>query len=204
MKTVKIWIARNWRGILSRLPLPMLALAASYGVYRFASIFVPDWVAIVQAAAFEMTYIGLAVLDGLDKDERKRATAISIGAVIVSIAYNTIDGILTPIAVNVDAWVKYLLAFLHGAPLAVVAFLVADLLLHRKTPNKQAQAPTSPSVKQAQSAQATQRLAPLDNITFEVVRLRDEQGLSFQQIGDRLGFSRQAAQQRYTAAKQGD
>jgi len=46
----------NWRGILARLPLPMLALAASYGVYEFARLFVPMWVALVQAAAFELTY----------------------------------------------------------------------------------------------------------------------------------------------------
>ncbi|MFN8504459.1 hypothetical protein [Kouleothrix sp.] len=31
----------HWRGVLARLPLPMLALAASYGVYSFAALFVP-------------------------------------------------------------------------------------------------------------------------------------------------------------------
>jgi hypothetical protein len=82
----------DWRGVLARLPLPMLALAASYGVYSFARLFVPDPVAIIQAAAFELTYIGLAVTRTLDRAQRKRATLISVGAVVASIVYNTLAG----------------------------------------------------------------------------------------------------------------
>lgn len=123
----------NWRLFLARLPLPMLALAASYGVYSFALLFVPQAVAMIQAAAFELTYIGLAVTQGLNVDQRKRATLISVGAVVASIVYNTLSGWFyrqpellsgaTPVA-----WL--MLAILHGAPLAWVAYLVADLLLH--------------------------------------------------------------------------
>lgn len=123
----------DWRGILARLPLPMLALAASYGVYSFALLFVPPLVAGVQAAAFELTYIGLAVTTSLDGAQRKRATTISIGAVVASIVYNTLAGwfhrqpaLLT--AGGDLAWLMF--AILHGAPLAWVAYLVADLLLH--------------------------------------------------------------------------
>jgi hypothetical protein len=39
----------NWRGILARLPLPMLALAASYGVYEFARLYIG--LAVVQVSA---------------------------------------------------------------------------------------------------------------------------------------------------------
>lgn len=137
----------NWRGILARLPLPMLALSASYGVYSFALLFVPQWVAVVQAAAFELTYIGLAVTQGLDTAQRKRATGISLGAVATSIIYNTLAGwfhtqsglldVASPIA-----WLC--LAILHGAPLAWVAFLVANLLLHTEQ-----QAPVSAPLRPA-------------------------------------------------------
>jgi hypothetical protein len=123
----------DWRSLLARLPLPMLALAASYGVYSFATLFVPPWVAGIQAAAFELTYIGLAVTRGLDGAQRKRATAISIGAVVASIVYNTLAGWFHKQAGLLDtaspiAWLMF--AILHGAPLAWVAYLVADLLLH--------------------------------------------------------------------------
>lgn len=125
--------AIEWRVFLARVPLPLLALAASYGVYSFALLFVPQAVAIIQAAAFELTYIGLAVTQGLSPDQRKRATAISVGAVVASIVYNTLASWFhrqpelldhaTPVA-----WLMF--AILHGAPLAWVAYLVADLLLH--------------------------------------------------------------------------
>lgn len=124
---------RHWRLFLARLPLPMLALAASYGVYSFAQLFVPLGVAIIQAAAFELTYIGLAVTQNLSDGARKRANTISVGAVVASIIYNTLAGwfhrqpqlleTASPIA-----WLMF--AILHGAPLAWVAYLVSDLLLH--------------------------------------------------------------------------
>jgi hypothetical protein len=123
----------DWRGVLARLPLPMLALAASYGVYSFARLFVPDPVAIIQAAAFELTYIGLAVTRTLDRAQRKRATLISIGAVVASIVYNTLAGWFhrQPELLSTGGDIAWLmLAILHGAPLAWVAYLVADLLLH--------------------------------------------------------------------------
>lgn len=126
-------IAINWRDVLARLPLPMLALAASYGVYSFALLFVPEWVAVVQAAAFELTYVGLAVTQGLGEQQRKRATGISIGAVAASIIYNTLAGWFQAqpqLLTHASALAWLCLAVLHGAPLAWVAYLVADLLLH--------------------------------------------------------------------------
>jgi len=123
----------DWRGLLARLPLPMLALAASYGVYSFARLFVPDVVAAIQAAAFELTYIGLAVTRTLDRAQRRRATLISVGAVVASIVYNTLAGWFhrqPELLSQGDAISWLMFAILHGAPLAWVAYLVADLLLH--------------------------------------------------------------------------
>jgi hypothetical protein len=122
----------SWRDVLARLPLPMLALAASYGVFRFASMFVPVWVAIIQAAAFELVYIGLAVVR-LDEKQQKRARAISLGAVIVSMAYNSLDGLFhrrPALLIDPPLWADVVLSLLHGVPLAALAYLVADLLLH--------------------------------------------------------------------------
>jgi hypothetical protein len=122
----------DWRALVAALPLPMLALAASYGVYSFAGLFVPQWVALAQAAAFELVYIGLAVVRVAD-EQRNRARAISVGAVVVSIVYNTLAGLFHRQAGVLDAlplWGEIILAALHGAPLAWVAFLVSDLLLH--------------------------------------------------------------------------
>lgn len=123
----------GWRDLLARLPLPMLALAASYGVYSFALEFVPQWVAIVQAASFELVYIGLAVAR-LSVEQRTRAKAISIGAVIVSVGYNSLDGLFhrrSSLLENTPLWGDIVLSLLHGVPLAVLAYLVADLLLHQ-------------------------------------------------------------------------
>ncbi len=124
----------SWRGFFARLPLPMLALAASYGVFRFALLFVPYWVAVVQAAAFECTYVGLALVEGLDEGERRRARLIGVGAVIVSILYNSLDGFFhrrPEMLSNLPLWGDITLAILHGAPLAWVSYLVANLLLHK-------------------------------------------------------------------------
>lgn len=118
--------------LLPRLPLPMLALSASYGVYKFALLFVPQWVAIIQASAFEMTYIGLATIEAETVDQKRRAVAISVGAVVVSVLYNSLAGFFHRNALgSMPLLGEVILAVLHGAPLAIVAYLVADLLLHK-------------------------------------------------------------------------
>lgn len=123
-----------WRAAIQaaapRLPLPMLALAASYGVYSFNALFVPAWVALVSAAAFELTYVALAVVETRD---RRRATLIALAAVVVSVLYNTLAGLFHVRPALLAArplWADVLLAVLHGLPLAVVAYNVAVLLLH--------------------------------------------------------------------------
>lgn len=138
---------RYWRDILSRSPLPLLALSASYGVYSFALLSVPEWVAGIQAVAFDATYIGLSVVQNLNDAQRKRATAISIGAVAVSIIYNSLAALFhrNPSWLIDLAWYyEVILAILHGAPLALVAYCVADLLLH--TPMNPQEAPRAARV----------------------------------------------------------
>jgi len=123
-------IARHWRTALPRLPLPMLALAASYGVFSFNALFVPAWVALVSAAAFELTYVALAAVSTPD---RRRATVIAVSAVVVSVFYNTLAGLFhirPALLVGRPLWADVLLAVLHGLPLAIVAYNVAALLLH--------------------------------------------------------------------------
>lgn len=127
------WLRHHWRDVMARLPLPTLALAASYGVYSYALLFVPWWVAVIQAAAFELTYLGLSTVDVPERWRRRRAAAISLAAVSVSVVYNSAAGYFhrNPAALSGLSFVEELaLAVAHGAPLAIVAYLVADLLLH--------------------------------------------------------------------------
>jgi hypothetical protein len=147
------------RAFFAAAPLPMLALAASYGVYSFNILFVPQWVALVSAAAYELTYVGLAVLH-VQNDQRVRARWISLGAVVVSIAYNTLAGLFHREPMLLEAaplWANVALALLHGAPLAWVAFLVADLLLHRVPDSVPQVQPEVARLRQA-LAQAEQRV----------------------------------------------
>lgn len=121
--------------IIPFLPLPMLGLAASYGVYFFAINFVPFPFALIEASAFEFVYIGLACLPRLDKKLRKRALLISLGAVLISAAYNTMAA-----AIHMDACLLqdlkpayfWGISLLHGVPLAVLSFGMADLIIHKK------------------------------------------------------------------------
>jgi hypothetical protein len=176
------WIRVHWRTILSHAPLPMLALAASYGVYQYALLFVPHWVAVTQAAAFEATYIGLSVVRVPEEDRRVLATRISFAAVAVSVVYNSAAGYFhrNPNAlIGLSFYEELGLAVAHGAPLAIVAYLVADLLLH--TPQ--------PSVNLvAAESQDDETIVP-DPAT-RVVFLRDELKLSWEQIATEIGKSR--------------
>ena len=122
----------DWRAVLSRAPLPMLALAASHGVYSYNLLFVPVWVALVSAAAFELTYCGLSVVR-LTADQQPRARRIAASAVFVSVIYNTLAGLFhrrPDLLSNSPFGLDVTLAILHGLPLAIVAYSVAQLLLH--------------------------------------------------------------------------
>ena len=123
----------NWRRFLSQASLPMLALPASYGVYYFASHVIPEGFAIAEAAAFELTYIGMALAKGKNPDKKKRFDRVAIGAVVVSIVYNTITAAahLDPeLLKNPDFITLWILSILHGFPLAILGYQVSNLLYH--------------------------------------------------------------------------
>jgi hypothetical protein len=130
------WLHVDWRGLLARLPLPTLALAASWGVYQFNLLFLPPFFAIVSAASFELVYIALSAIS-LTPAQQQRATWIARAAVGVSVLYNSLAGLLhlRPALLEVrPLWIDIALAILHGAPLAMVAYAVSALLLHQEQP----------------------------------------------------------------------
>lgn len=125
--------------LLPRLALVMLALTAAYGVYEFQATFTPPWVAFVSAAAFELVYISLSVLETPD---RRRATMIATTAVAVSVIYNSLAALFTrqpDLLIGTPLWANVALVVLHGAPLAIVAYNLSVLLVHAKTPAEQAE-----------------------------------------------------------------
>ena len=195
-----------WRTIAARAPLPLLALSAAYGVFTFQALFVPAWVALLSAAAFEVTYLSLAFTPTRDT---RRATVISVAAVVVSVLYNTLSSLfhLRPaLLADRPLWADVTLAALHGAPLAVVAYAVADLLLHRaaadatlatllETP---APAPRQEARQDAPPANvvalrpARQRRATSEQEA--VVRRLVAQGLSASEAAQRAGVKPRTAQ----------
>jgi hypothetical protein len=110
-----------------------LGLSASYGVFQFGLLYVPWYVALVTAAAFELTYVGLSVVTIRNTQEKDKAAWVARGAVFVSVAYNVISGYLhrNPIT-RFEWWLEIIFAVLHGAPLAIVAYALASLLLHSR------------------------------------------------------------------------
>ncbi len=125
------------------LPLPSLGLAASWGVYHFSLHFVPMAVAIIEAAGFEAVYIGLAISNGLSADLRKRVTQVSLSAVAVSVTYNAISAALYAstggdmekshdLISALHPVLFWVVAILHGAPLAILAYFVSNLVIHQK------------------------------------------------------------------------
>jgi hypothetical protein len=184
MRTAKNFLKQNWREILSRLPLPMLALAASYGVYQYALLFVPEWVAVAQAAAFEMTYLGLALKSNLSIADRKRATQLSIGAVVVSVLYNSLAGYFHRQPLGGDWYIDVVLAILHGAPLAVVAYLIADLLLHSEKKEESEQTAFSMGSLETIVGKLAEQMSELTS-ELTVLKNTDYSG-NFAEIGEKL------------------
>lgn len=78
----------SWRKVFASLPTPMTGIAASYGVYAFNVIFLPAWVAAIEAAAFETVYIGLPALDNLTPEQHAKARKVAMYAGWVSFVQN--------------------------------------------------------------------------------------------------------------------
>lgn len=186
----------DWRGLLARLPLPMLALAASYGVYTFNALFVPAWVAFVSACAFELTYVGLAVAQ-IEVTQRRRAALIAASAVAVSVVYNVASGLFhrrPELLTDAPLWADALLAVLHGLPLAIVAYNVASLLLHQEV--------EAPVVRAAALAQAQ----PTAKTAYETVRIlpsaNGSSAYACPSCGAALTMGQYAASRRYGHCRQ--
>jgi len=121
------------KDLLPRLPLPMLGLPASYGVYYFSSHFLPTGMAIVEGAGFELIYIGLSVKE-LSGHKLDLAHKVMIAAVIVSVIYNSIAGFIhfnPEVMKQVPIIWKVALSIIHGAPLAILGYFIARLTLHK-------------------------------------------------------------------------
>lgn len=212
-------VVQDWRKVLAMLPTPMLGFASSYGVYAFNRLFVPAWVAVVMAAAYETTYVGLAALDNLDDAQRKRAKRIALIAATISFAQNAIAGIFHAVP-ELRGWIAQWQALprvglygggslLHAAQVWI-AFATADLTLHRpsaQAPRKQSSVKRSTFIfdddyghplaaKQVQYPEPELIGSPLpiekngdDPRRAEIIRLRDEEGLKFSDIALQVGLS---------------
>lgn len=136
---VQAW-AWPWRRILPLLPTPALAIASSYGVYAFNRMFVPVWVAVAMAAAYELVYIGFAAMTSISAEARAFGRRIAQAAAGISFLQNLIAALLHALpevrAVIADlsmAWqigVWALLAALHAVQV-FVAYFSAEMTLHR-------------------------------------------------------------------------
>jgi hypothetical protein len=173
----------------------MLALAASWGVYSFQILFIPFFFALVSALSFELVYIGLSLV--LTPDRRK-ATMIASGAVGVSIIYNTLAGMFhrNPDWLIELPWQAEIgLALLHGAPLALLAYLVADLLHHTQQQQNQVQVSTPPAAApQLELLQNSQEDGEADDEP-DIVELYEQLG-SIRKVGKALGVSHTTARNR--------
>lgn len=119
---------------MATMPLAMLGLAASFGVYHFAQNFVPMPFAVAEAAAFEITYISLARLRFLSTGQRQQAERVAMGAVFVSVVYNSLSAwsyINPGLFDGLDWPVQLVLSVTHGLPIAILAYQVSRLNIER-------------------------------------------------------------------------
>jgi len=174
------------RNLIARASLPALALAASYGVYSFQRVFVPEWVALVSAAAFELVWLGLAAAATTD---HRRARVIALAAVVVSAIYNALAAALhlrpDLVAASPSLAATALLAMLHGAPLAILGYAVADLLLHQAQP--EAHPPATITVNSEQTIVAvSDPIARVVAGELTQAQAAAQLGVSRQAIGKRI------------------
>jgi hypothetical protein len=208
--------ARILGWILTALPyfaLIALGLSASYGVYQFTLLYAPVEIAYVTAAAFELTYIGLTVVPIATDQGKSKALWVARGAVFVSVAYNVISGYLhrSPI-VRFEWWQEGALALLHGAPLAIVAYALADLLLHSRQESKRTFTlgkREERKARQTQGNESASKETPIhanggkpepDSFPSGEITVNEKKALAFQlsregykhqEIADAIGVSRQ-------------
>lgn len=122
----------------ARLPLAMLGLGASFGVYHFSSHFAPDVFALIVGASFELVYIGIANFKNLNPSQKERASKVAAGAVAVSVVFNIISACMyvcpnwfdftgDDFFTKITVWT---LAIVHGVPMAILNYQYASLVIH--------------------------------------------------------------------------
>lgn len=129
-----------------RLAIVALSLVSAYEVYRFLLWFLPEWLAMIGASAFELVYIALVVIPYGDDKQKGRGTNLSRVAVAVSVVYTFIAGYshLDPewmqwvmgATDDMAIWFKLGIALLHAVPLATMAYAVSGLVLHGNNDSK--------------------------------------------------------------------
>lgn len=216
-----------WRAVLAMLPTPMLGFASSYGVYAFNLHFAPAWVAIIMAAAYEVTYVGIAALSALSTSQVAKGDKIARDAAIISFCQNALAGLvfIQPSIMAYSKWgaaalfVNVPLAMLHAAQVWI-AYRAANFTLHKSSDsplvvatshNVAATLPTARVVSRPASMRKPRQIAapqpasamPImtDRHTADIVAMRDVDKLSFAAIGKQIGISGEAVRQKYRAAK---
>jgi hypothetical protein len=117
--------------LLPILPLPTLGIAASWGVFHFADVFSPMPIAIFEAIGFELVYIGLSTLRDVPDKFRKYRQYVSLGAVGVSVVYNSLSAwlVLQPdLFTGLHFGWQIAVSIAHGLPIALLGYFVADLI----------------------------------------------------------------------------
>jgi predicted PurR-regulated permease PerM len=161
---------------ITLLPIALLALSASYGIYSFSLLFVPWYIAGITALAFELTYCTLVFIDS------SKARPVSIMAVIVSVLWNVGHSlfVLYPASLDIvhsSLWFSFTLSAIHGIPLATLAYLVADVSLHSK-----------PDV--------TGEVTGNKELTRNEKIIRDKQGgMTYVDLSNKYGVSKRRVQQ---------
>lgn len=122
--------------ILQIIALLSLGLVASYGVYEFSTHFVRYKVfAFAEAIAFELTYVGLAFCQDLSVKAKKKAEAVSFVAMIISAFFNTCSNAMNmdpELSAKLSPFVFWLVSAVRGIPVPVLAYFMADLIIHQK------------------------------------------------------------------------
>lgn len=98
------------------LTVALIALSASYGVFKFSLLFTPFWVSVITAVAFELVYITMAI-----SNDRRRFVVYF--AVLSSVIYNTLAGSLSHIdhISDLDIVSRSIFSLIHAATLAPLA-----------------------------------------------------------------------------------
>jgi len=128
----------RWRILLAMLPTPMLGFASSYGVFAYNAHFAPSLIAIAMAAAYEITYVGIASYTTINTRQRAEGEKISRDAAWISFIQNGLAGLVFiqpdvlgynklggfwPLAINVP------LAALHAAQVWI-AYRASRFTMH--------------------------------------------------------------------------